>query len=304
MVPDDDSMDKTCAWLKTLIEWVDQEKRSPIHFAGIGRSFGNRPAAFLELVYLSRGDIPELAMGPVRTAMRQDQLGIFNVHHGNIAPASAVFEGHCVFLDVSRDRRFDLLQKAPLALIADLRDPGRVRRAFEQVMERCRTTAWSPPQYQSAPRIDSRRVNIASQALLKAALLELLGTLMEEAVQSLRAGADAGPAAGLPTGIAEAVALIHREYHQSNLGREHLAKVAAMHPDHFTRSFRRTLSIAPLRYLAQVRIAQASFLLTHTDQQVAQIAHQVGFEDPLHFSRVFRQETGSSPKVYRQKTRE
>lgn len=303
MACEDDSMDKTCAWLKTLIEWVDQLTHSPIHFAGVGRSFGNRPAAFLELVYLSQGDIRELAMGPVRTSMKQDQLGIFNVHHGNIAPASEVFEGHCVFLDVSGDRRFDLLHKSPLALIADLRDPARVRRAFAQVMERCRTTSWSPQQYQSAPRIAGRRVGIASQALLKASLLELLGTLMEEAVQSPRAGADAGPAAGLPPGIAEAVAMIHRQYHQPHLGRDQLAKVAAMHPDHFTRCFRKALSVPPLRYVAQVRIAQASFLLTHTDQQVAQIAHQVGFEDPLHFSRVFRQETRSSPKAYRQKTR-
>lgn len=298
----DNKMDETCAWLQTLVQWVDQRPTSPIHFAGIGTTFGNRPAGFVELVYLTQGSISELRMGPARAAMKQGQLGLFNVHFGNEAAADDRFRGWCVFLDVSDDQhsnhRFDVLVQSPLALVADVRDGARVGRAFAQVVERCRATAWSPPQYQNAAVVSRRNVNVATQALLKAALLELLGTLLEEATQDTASG----PAAGLPVGLGDAVALVHRQYHEPALGRLELAKAASMHPDHFTRVFRQRLKVSPMRYLAQVRIAQASFLLTHTDQRIADIASQVGFIDAFHFSRVFRQHANTSPRAYRQRT--
>ena len=294
-------MDETCAWLQTLVQWVDQRPNSPIHFAGTGTTFGNRPAGFVELVYLTQGSIRELKMGPARAAMKQGQLGLFNVHFGNEAAADEQFRGWCVFLDISDEHashRFDVLTQSPLALVADVRDGQRVDRAFAQVVERCRASAWTPPQYQNAAAVSRRNVSVATQALLKAALLELLGTLLEEATQDTASG----PAAGLPAGLGASVALVHRQYHEPELGRFELAKAASMHPDHFTRVFRQRLRVSPMRYLAQVRIAQASFLLTHTDQRIADIASQVGFEDAFHFSRVFRQHANTSPRAYRQRT--
>lgn len=298
MAGKDNYMDETCAWLQTLIQWVDSKPQCPIHFAGIGTTFGNRPAGFLELVYLTQGSIGELKMGPARTSMKQGQLGLFNVHFGNEASPDNRFKGWCVFLDISGDIRFEVLAQSPLALVADVRDGLRVDRAFAQVVERCRTTAWSPPMYQGATQVNRRSVGVAGQALLKASLLELLGTLFEEAAQNTASG----PAAGLPAGLSDAVAMVHRQYHDPTLGRIELAKAAAMHPDHFTRVFRQRLKVLPMRYLAQVRIAQASFLLTHTDQRIADIASQVGFDDAFHFSRVFRQHTRQSPRDYRSHT--
>lgn len=296
----DNNMDETCAWIQTLIQWVDQRPSSPIHFAGIGTTFGNRPAGFLELVYLTQGSIRELKMGPSRTSMKEGQLGLFNVHFGNEAAAADRFRGWCVFLDISDDIRFEVLAHAPLALVADVRDGVRVDRAFAQVVERCRATSWSGPMYQGATQVTRRTAGVATQALLKAALLELLATLLEEATQNTASG----PAAGLPAGISDAVALMHRAYHEPHLARVDLAKAAAMHPDHFTRVFRHRLKVSPMRYLAQVRIAQARFLLTHTDQRISDIASQVGFEDAFHFSRVFSDQVKASPRAYRKKTQQ
>ena len=39
--------------------------------------------------------------------------------------------------------------------------------------------------------------------------------------------------------------------------------------------------------------------LRHTNQQVAQISHDLGFEYPQYFSRMFKQKTGSSPLAFR-----
>lgn len=48
------------------------------------------------------------------------------------------------------------------------------------------------------------------------------------------------------------------------------------------------------------RVARASQLLTQTALQVQQIAQQVGYDDPLYFSRVFSRLVGCSPRRYRQ----
>lgn len=309
MAGDDGYMDETCAWLGRLVEHVQRQPLCPIHFAGTGSSFGNLPSPLLEMFWLMENDIPDLAMGPLHTQVRANQFGLVNVHYGNVAPPGCTFKSMCVFLDVSDDPQFDSLAHAPLALIADVRQPARVARAFEHVISRCTATAWTPPMYQRAPRLRQRTAGLnrdtlttrdtlatrATQTLLKAALLELLGTLMEEITTSRHTG----PSGALPPGLGQAVALMHRQYHTPTLDRTDMARAAAMHPDHFTRQFKTHLRVTPMQYLAQLRISQAMFLLTHTHQRISQIALQVGFDDALHFSRVFRQHTRKSPRAYR-----
>ncbi len=46
------------------------------------------------------------------------------------------------------------------------------------------------------------------------------------------------------------------------------------------------------------RMQRAAELLTHTELPVIQVAQSVGYEDPLYFSRVFRQRWGVSPTIY------
>jgi AraC family transcriptional regulator of arabinose operon len=48
------------------------------------------------------------------------------------------------------------------------------------------------------------------------------------------------------------------------------------------------------------RIARASRLLTQTTLQIQEIAEQIGYGDPLYFSRIFSRLVGSSPRIYRQ----
>jgi AraC family transcriptional regulator of arabinose operon len=48
------------------------------------------------------------------------------------------------------------------------------------------------------------------------------------------------------------------------------------------------------------RIAKASRLLTRTTLQIQEISKQIGYEDPLYFSRTFSRLVGCSPRIYRQ----
>lgn len=54
----------------------------------------------------------------------------------------------------------------------------------------------------------------------------------------------------------------------------------------------------------EMRMDLAKELLVHTNMAIIKIADQVGYTDPLYFSRVFKRSTGSSPTVYRRQYRD
>ena len=56
-----------------------------------------------------------------------------------------------------------------------------------------------------------------------------------------------------------------------------------------------------IEYLTQVRIAQAKRLLKSTDKKSADIAWEVGFNDPHYFSFIFKKAVSLSPREWRQK---
>lgn len=68
---------------------------------------------------------------------------------------------------------------------------------------------------------------------------------------------------------------------------------------YFCSSFKKKTGMAPQEYLIQTRIARAKTLLANPDLRIMDIAPQVGYEDPLHFSKAFHKCCGMSPKEYR-----
>ncbi len=91
---------------------------------------------------------------------------------------------------------------------------------------------------------------------------------------------------------------IHTHY-ASDVSLEVLAGLACLSRTHLAHVFRRRLGTSPLRYLQRVRMESAKRLLGTSSMPVHEVASQVGFADPLYFSRAFRAATGLSPKEYR-----
>jgi AraC family transcriptional regulator of arabinose operon len=54
----------------------------------------------------------------------------------------------------------------------------------------------------------------------------------------------------------------------------------------------------------QLRLRQAARLLRHSGRSVQEIAAEVGFHCPFHFSRRFRRAFGVGPREYRRQTQE
>jgi len=66
-----------------------------------------------------------------------------------------------------------------------------------------------------------------------------------------------------------------------------------------SRLTRRELGLSPMQYATRLRMRHAERLLRDSTLGVAQISTMVGFDDPLHFSRRFRQLHGVPPTVFR-----
>lgn len=95
---------------------------------------------------------------------------------------------------------------------------------------------------------------------------------------------------------------ILQDYILQNLARDiridELAGLAACSVSAVERSFQNDLGVSPKAWIARQRMRQALFLLESTSLNVSEVAFQVGFKDPLYFSKVFKQHFGSSPRNY------
>jgi transcriptional regulator GlxA family with amidase domain len=69
----------------------------------------------------------------------------------------------------------------------------------------------------------------------------------------------------------------------------------------FKRRFRAATGYAPLDYVQTLRIEEAKQLLETTGEPTDAVAHQVGYDDPAFFRRLFKRRTGVTPARYRQR---
>ncbi|UCD51643.1 MAG: helix-turn-helix transcriptional regulator, partial [Phycisphaerales bacterium] len=94
-----------------------------------------------------------------------------------------------------------------------------------------------------------------------------------------------------------------REYIRQNcLELKSLEEVAeACHVDeaYLCRLFNRFDSQSPYQYLMQLKMGTAAVRLQREGKLVKQIAYDLGFSDPFHFSRAFKKVFGLSPAAFR-----
>ncbi len=78
-----------------------------------------------------------------------------------------------------------------------------------------------------------------------------------------------------------------------------LARRVGMGETAFRHAFARVAGANPKAHLEAVRMERAAHLLLDTDSPIAAIARAVGYDDPYHFSRVFKRVNGRSPSALR-----
>ncbi len=102
--------------------------------------------------------------------------------------------------------------------------------------------------------------------------------------------------ANCPKAVNRAVEFLRaRAYDQISLA--DASKASGVGVFHLIRLFQKHLGLTPHAYLTQVRIAKSRQLLT-LGEPVAQVALDVGFADQAHFTKRFKQLTGTTPALY------
>jgi len=80
---------------------------------------------------------------------------------------------------------------------------------------------------------------------------------------------------------------------------EDIAASATLSPAYFSSLFKKSTGINVSEYLLDMRIAEAKRLLKSSTFNISEIADQVGYSDPKHFSKVFAKATLVKPHQYR-----
>lgn len=104
--------------------------------------------------------------------------------------------------------------------------------------------------------------------------------------------------------LPERLASIHPHIN-ANLHRpmslDELARHCHLSVSRFSALFVEYFHASPMAYVRQLKMTRAAMLLAQGNQSVSQIATALGYDDPLHFSRRFKQHHGLSPTAYRQR---
>ena len=90
-----------------------------------------------------------------------------------------------------------------------------------------------------------------------------------------------------------------REHLADDLNVTAIAEYMHFNPQYLARAFKSETGRGILEYITSERIEAAKKLLVETNIPVKEIASMVGYQDYAYFTRVFKKETGISPKQYR-----
>lgn len=98
--------------------------------------------------------------------------------------------------------------------------------------------------------------------------------------------------------IQEAIEFLHGNFDQPT-DVAALARRVGLSYSRFIHLFKAETGIAPARYLKEMRLARAAFLLTRTPWTVKEICFAVGFSGENRFVHSFKEAYGVAPSQYR-----
>lgn len=93
---------------------------------------------------------------------------------------------------------------------------------------------------------------------------------------------------------------IHRvveENYTSPISLEELAYLSGRSISSFKRDFQSICGETPAKWIREKRLSKARQMLQSSRMSVADVAYSLGFENPTHFSRIFKQQYGLPPSA-------
>lgn len=99
--------------------------------------------------------------------------------------------------------------------------------------------------------------------------------------------------------IRSAINYIHLHFRE-NITLEEVAKQSHLTPQYLSSAFKKSTNLTFSRYLIDLRITYAKYLLCSTETSITDICYQSGFSSYSNFSRFFKEKNNTTPKIYRE----
>ena len=293
-------MDNSYVSIQKLADYVATHGLMRIPHCGSSRlgRFVNPPNEHLEICFHVRGEDQKLLVGDMAVTFRLNHVSFHNVHFGNYSEKIEDALGWFVFFDITGITELAELGERPLFECMEVVEPQKLELAFKTLVHRCQMLGKPHAGYLSGdsiydPKDDGAGVGLHG-ILIKAAVLELFATLIENA----EALGKNRPIEHLSM-VRAAASYIAENFSNATLTLSDLAGEFQLSDDYFGMLFKRHIGMTPMQYLATVRVNQSKLLLKQTSLSIGEIAFEVGFNDPLYFSRVFRSTAGMPPRDFR-----
>lgn len=96
------------------------------------------------------------------------------------------------------------------------------------------------------------------------------------------------------------------KYVEANIGRcdlsvEELSRGVGMSRVHLYKKLLQITGKTPIEFIRVIRLKRAAQMLRESQQNVSEIAYQLGFNNPKYFSKYFKDEFGVLPSVYQER---
>lgn len=99
--------------------------------------------------------------------------------------------------------------------------------------------------------------------------------------------------------LVDSIIVYLRDHLHEPFDRKAVAAKLSLSPGYFSVLFKRYTGWTPIEYVTKLRIDRAKQLLIGSDMSIGRIAGEVGYADPLYFTRLFTRLTGVSPREFR-----
>jgi AraC-like DNA-binding protein len=105
----------------------------------------------------------------------------------------------------------------------------------------------------------------------------------------------------LPSAIEKAQAFVRQNF-ATEVDRARLAAASGVSGPYLSNLFREHFGTTPVKYVWDYRLERSADLLRETGLSASEISYQTGFQNPFHFSRLFRQKYRISPRDFRKRS--
>lgn len=90
-----------------------------------------------------------------------------------------------------------------------------------------------------------------------------------------------------------------KENLDKNINLYEISQLMGLSTSYLSSLFKAKMNDSPYNYFVFLKIQRACYLLWNSNEKIKNIALQLGYDDPYHFSRVFKHTMGLSPRQFR-----